>query len=216
MGTSRSRSRQAEVLRTLSLQNRCFEASLTYRFTSNNFTFSAYHCQEFHIFSLSLPTISHFQPITANNFTFSAYHCHQFHILPPFTANSFTVSAYHCQQVHIFTLSLPTVSHFHTFTANNFTCRSLPTVTPSTQVKRRLKMLVWITHLFHVTSCDKLEFKQGRIQHPTNIVQELCESRGGRPGLSVLTSLLVSVDVKIYCTVLRHWSQLVPNMSHDI
>ena len=37
-----------------------------------------------------------------------------------------------------------------------------------------------------------------------------------RPGLSVLTSLLVSVDVKIYCTVLRHWSQLVPNMSKDI
>ena len=29
------------------------------------------------------------------------------------------------------------------------------------------------------------------------IVQELCGSRGGRPGLSVLTSLLVSVDVKI-------------------
>ena len=51
---------------------------------------------------------------------------------------------------------------------------------------------------------------------PLRIVQELCESRGGRPGLSVLTSLLVSVDVKIYCTVLRHWSQLVPNMSHDI
>ena len=34
---------------------------------------------------------------------------------------------------------------------------------------------------------------------PTSfIVQELCESRGGRPGLSVLTSLLVSVDVKNY------------------
>ena len=30
------------------------------------------------------------------------------------------------------------------------------------------------------------------------IVQELCERRGDRPGLSVLTSLLVSVDVKIY------------------
>ena len=30
------------------------------------------------------------------------------------------------------------------------------------------------------------------------LVQELCESRGGRPGLSVLASLLVSVDVKIY------------------
>ena len=33
---------------------------------------------------------------------------------------------------------------------------------------------------------------------PDGIVQELCESRGGRPGLSVLTSLLVSVDVKNY------------------
>ena len=30
------------------------------------------------------------------------------------------------------------------------------------------------------------------------IVQELCESRGGRPEPSVLTSFLVSVDVKIY------------------
>ena len=27
-------------------------------------------------------------------------------------------------------------------------------------------------------------------------VQELCESRGGRPGLSVLMSLMVSVDVQ--------------------
>ena len=30
------------------------------------------------------------------------------------------------------------------------------------------------------------------------IVQEPCESRGGRLGLSVLTNLLVSVDVKLY------------------
>ena len=48
------------------------------------------------------------------------------------------------------------------------------------------------------------------------IVQELRESQGSRPGLSVLTSLLVSVDVKLYWTMLRHWSQLVPNMSTDI
>ena len=48
------------------------------------------------------------------------------------------------------------------------------------------------------------------------MVQELCESRGGRPGLSVLTSHLVFVDVKLYWTMLRHWSQLVPNMSADI
>ena len=30
------------------------------------------------------------------------------------------------------------------------------------------------------------------------IVRKLCENRGGRPGLSVITSLLVSVDVKLY------------------
>ena len=30
------------------------------------------------------------------------------------------------------------------------------------------------------------------------IKSKLCESRGGRPGLSVLTSLLVSMDVKLY------------------
>ena len=50
----------------------------------------------------------------------------------------------------------------------------------------------------------------------SRIVQELCESRGGRPELSVLTSLLASVDAKIYWTLPRHWSQLVPNMSADI
>ena len=50
----------------------------------------------------------------------------------------------------------------------------------------------------------------------TFIVQELCESWGGCPGLSVLTSLMASVDVKLYWTVLWHWSQLVPNMSTDI
>ena len=46
-------------------------------------------------------------------------------------------------------------------------------------------------------------------------VQELFESRGGRPGLSVLTSLMVSVDVRRYWIVLRHWSQFVPNMSTE-
>ena len=37
----------------------------------------------------------------------------------------------------------------------------------------------------------------GWVDEQKLIVQELCESRGGRPGLSVLTSLLVSVDVKL-------------------
>ena len=59
-------------------------------------------------------------------------------------------------------------------------------------------------------------FKQWHCKLMPDIVQELCESRGGRPGLSVLTSLLVSVDVKLYWTMLRRWSQLFPNMSADI
>ena len=37
-----------------------------------------------------------------------------------------------------------------------------------------------------------------RLYRSPHIVQELCESRGGRPGLAVLTSLLVSVDIKLY------------------
>ena len=37
-----------------------------------------------------------------------------------------------------------------------------------------------------------------RLMYQRCIVQELCESRGGRPELSVLTSLLVSEDVKNY------------------
>ena len=41
--------------------------------------------------------------------------------------------------------------------------------------------------------------EMGGARQTSLIVQELCESRGGRPGLSVLmTSLLVSVDVKNY------------------
>ena len=44
-------------------------------------------------------------------------------------------------------------------------------------------------------------------------VQELCESRGGRPGLTVLMSPMVSVDVKQHWTMHTHWSQFVPNMS---
>ena len=43
--------------------------------------------------------------------------------------------------------------------------------------------------------------------------QELCESRGGRPGLPVLMSLTVSLDAKQPWTMLTHWSQFVPNMS---
>ena len=57
--------------------------------------------------------------------------------------------------------------------------------------------------------------KQLSHMHGTGRVQELCKSRGGRPGLSVLR-LTVSVDVKQHWTMLRHWSQFAPNMSTDI
>ena len=43
-----------------------------------------------------------------------------------------------------------------------------------------------------------LSHRVSKIRQWKFIVQELCDSRGGRPGLSVLTSLLVSVDVKNY------------------
>ena len=47
-------------------------------------------------------------------------------------------------------------------------------------------------------SSPVLDKPYGFCGRKTLIVQELCESRGGRPGLSVLTSLLVFVDVKQY------------------
>ena len=59
--------------------------------------------------------------------------------------------------------------------------RPLPTLSPSL--------------IGHLASVD---VKQHERKQYFYIVQELCESRGGRPGLSVLTSLLVSVDVKLY------------------
>ena len=61
-----------------------------------------------------------------------------------------------------------------------------------------------------------MDIKQHAYFYAHSTVQELCESRGGRPVFSVLMSLLVSVDIKQYWTMLMHWSQLVPNMSIDI
>ena len=55
-----------------------------------------------------------------------------------------------------------------------------------------------------------------KIQPSQYRVQVLCESRVGRPGLSVLMSLMVSVVVKQHRTMLRYWPQFVPNMSTDI
>ena len=57
----------------------------------------------------------------------------------------------------------------------------------------RSKLQSMVTDL---VACLQLFLRSFPVAH--HIVQELCESRGGRPGLSVLTSLLVSVDVKLY------------------
>ena len=61
---------------------------------------------------------------------------------------------------------------------------------------------VWVNNAVEATS------SRLRVQEPAQ-----CESRGGRPGLSVLMSLTVSVDVKQHRTILRPWSYFVPNMS---
>ena len=53
------------------------------------------------------------------------------------------------------------------------------------------------THTSEKNMNDRILFPSTNL-FPEVIVQDLCESRGGRPGLSVLTSLLVSVDVKNY------------------
>ena len=54
------------------------------------------------------------------------------------------------------------------------------------------------TCYFAASECSTPHLNDQICFHSIFIVQELCESRGGRPELSVLTSLLVSVDVKIY------------------
>ena len=64
---------------------------------------------------------------------------------------------------------------------------------------------IYLSHLFHAPLLTSLLR-----------AQKLCESRGGRPGLPSLISLTVSVDVKQHSTMLRHWSQFVPNTSTDI
>ena len=77
---------------------------------------------------------------------------------------------------------------------------TLHVLTAST--KQRFKTLCDLSHQHY--SPVRLDWSIQTVGCPGGIVQELCESRGGRPGLSVLTSFLVSVDVKLYWTMLRH------------
>ena len=69
------------------------------------------------------------------------------------------------------------------------------------QYKQENKSQIFATGKQVKTSQDKsnqVKSNASLFQSKEVIVQELCESRGGRPGLSVLTSLMVSVDVKLY------------------
>ena len=61
--------------------------------------------------------------------------------------------------------------------------------------KTKIQLELPMSLICQMTSED---IKHQLIIELPHIVQELCESRGGRPGLSVLTSLQVSVDVKSY------------------
>ena len=62
-----------------------------------------------------------------------------------------------------------------------------------------VKMFLCLINIVDICVDKGKFFIQGTVSnHSVSIVQELFESQGGRPGLSVLTSLLVSVDVKIY------------------
>ena len=68
------------------------------------------------------------------------------------------------------------------------------------QKQKRCKKLVTHveSHASAVSLLKRAENSDHQIKKIEVIVQELCESRGGRPGLPVLTSLPVSVDVKLY------------------
>ena len=50
-------------------------------------------------------------------------------------------------------------------------------------------------------------YRVGNSTVSCRVRQELCESAGGRPGLPVLMSLMVSVDVKQHWTLHTYWSQ---------
>ena len=56
---------------------------------------------------------------------------------------------------------------------------------------------VHIWHCYFCVKCFDIRLKRGIWSTDLDVVQELCESWGGRPGLSILTSLLVSVDIKL-------------------
>ena len=89
------------------------------------------------------------------------------------------------------------------------------TTEPAQVVQAKSPTIQW-THTASATEKrERVVVPISRVPSNEHIrVQELCERRGGRPGLSVLTILVVSVDVKQYWTVLRHWSQFVPVNRH--
>ena len=68
--------------------------------------------------------------------------------------------------------------------------------------KRAIKSYSLIITESHTSAVNLLESGEQRyiktINNSSNVyrVQELCGSRGGRPGLPILMSLMVSVDVK--------------------
>ena len=89
-----------------------------------------------------------------------------------------------------FTIALTTRTHAHT-DAQTHTHTRVGQGARHGCEKTSLEIVIKQVHL-------EGSFKRGVGQGYMCILQELCESRGGHPGLSILTSLLVSMDVKLY------------------
>ena len=68
------------------------------------------------------------------------------------------------------------------------------------QLSKVLKLVRWARRAIaqRKTSAPLCRYTVVTRKVPFKLVQELCESRGGRPGLSILTNLLVSAGVKLY------------------
>ena len=76
--------------------------------------------------------------------------------------------------------------------------RILVTTDAGSLLNQNFSQTVYLSTTLHNTFSTSLSSgnKTAARRNLGTRVQELCESRGGRPGLSVLMSLTVSVDVK--------------------
>ena len=63
---------------------------------------------------------------------------------------------------------------------------------------RDVRLRKKVSHLLIILTSHDILLEFAALFVHSRRVQELRESRGGRPGLSAITSLMVAVDVKLY------------------